>query len=153
MGQTPLHKPLYRPIHRFPTGLKDLSCFSPAQPPSPASEKTHHGAGHWPLAGAPGNVLDHNTVIAARNSPRRVAKPRRYPPQGHKQPAALWHPVIPGRGTLAHRAPTANAAMRHHCDLNLLGIALTRAQTNVLINKTNKGLNSIQDGLNLKLNS
>src|ERR1700733_9560805 len=153
MGQAPLHKPLYRPIYRFPTSLKDLSCFSPAQPPCPASEKTHHGAGHRPLAGAPGNVLDHYTVIAALDPPRCVEKPGYYPPQRHKQPAALGQPVISGCWTLTHRAPTANPAMRNHSDLNLLRVALTRAQTNVLINKTNKRLNSIQNGLNLKLNS
>src|SRR5947209_18526165 len=36
VSQTPLDKPFHRPVHRFPTGLKDARCFPPAQPPCPA---------------------------------------------------------------------------------------------------------------------
>src|SRR5258708_6379266 len=50
MLQPPLHEPLHRTIDRLPTGLKGLSRFPPAQPPCPASKKSHHGAGHWTLA-------------------------------------------------------------------------------------------------------
>jgi hypothetical protein len=71
MLQTSLHEPLHRPIDRFRTGLKGLSRFPPAQPPCPASKKSHHGAGHRTLAVAPGYVLNRDTVLA--HSTRRGA--------------------------------------------------------------------------------
>jgi hypothetical protein len=44
--------------------------------------------------------------------------------------------------------------MRHDTDLDLLCIALAvEAQTHVLVNKADKGLHSVQEGFNLKLNS
>src|ERR1700683_4897923 len=35
LRQAPLHKPFHRAVHRFPTGLKPLRRFTPAQPATP----------------------------------------------------------------------------------------------------------------------
>lgn len=149
----PLHEPLDRAIDRFPTGLKGLCRFSPAQPPRPTGEKAPHGQSHRPLAVAPRNVFDHHAVFGALDPPWCITEPSRYAPERHKQPTLLRQTVIAWCGFLAHRAASANAAMRRDGDLDLRPTARAVAQAHVLINKPHKGLHSIQYGLNLKLNS
>ncbi len=71
---------------------------------------------------------------------------------GESPAASQRQAVIAGRWLLAARAAGADALMCRHPDLDLLPVARTDAQAHVLINKTDKGLYPIQDGLNLKLN-
>ena len=152
MGQAPLHHPLHRAIDRLPTGLKDLCRLSPAQPPRPARQESHHRRRHRPLAVAPGNVLDDNAMLDALHPPQRVAEPGRDPPQRHKLPVPLQQSIIAGRWLLAHRAASAHAAMRRHRDLDPFRLALADSHTHVLVNKPNKTLHPVQNGLKLKLN-
>ena len=99
-------------------------------------------------------MFDHHAVPGACDSPRCVEEPHRNPPQGHELPAPLGQSVIPGCGLLAQRTARANAAMRGDGDLDSPGMALAvEAEAHVLINKADKGLYSIQNGLKLQLNS
>src|ERR1035437_4418929 len=153
MGQAPLHKPLHRPIHRFPTGLKDLRRFPPAQPSRPAGEKSHHGHSHRPLAVTPGNMLNHDSVLLALHPSWRVTEADRYPPQRYKIPVALRQPVIARSRKPALRAACPHPTVRRQGDLDQRCISAQCAHPHVLVDESGKPLHSVQDGLNLDLNS
>ena len=153
VGQAPLHKPLHRAIHRFPTGLEYLRRLSPAQPPPPAGQKAHHGAGHRTFPVTPRNLLHHHAMRGTLHPPRCVAKPGRDSPQRHKLPAPFRQTVIARGWPLAQRAAPAHTAMRRDPDLNEVRLPLAAMHLHLFVDKTRKTLYSIQDGLNLQLNS
>src|SRR6202041_2900050 len=117
--QAILHKPLHRTIDRLPTGSEHRGRLAPAEPSRPAGKKPHHGRGHWTFSRAPGNVFHHHPMLATLDPARRIDKMGRYPPQGHKLPAALGKPVIARRWLPAVRTASLDAAMGRHCDRDL----------------------------------
>src|ERR1700745_4355093 len=72
LRQSPLDKPFHRAVHRFPTGLKHLRRFPPAQPPRPARLDPHHGTGDLPLAFTPRYLFHHHAMLHASPPPGRV---------------------------------------------------------------------------------
>src|SRR5215472_5455420 len=150
--QAPLHKPFHRPINRLPTGLKDLGRLSPTQPSPPAGQKAHHHRGQRTLPLVPRQVLDHHPMLGTFHPTRRVEKPRRDPPQRHMPPPPLLQPVIPGRGPLALRASSPNAPVSLQADFNSTLGPFLLAESNVLIDKSRRVLNAVQNRLKLELN-
>src|SRR6202051_4697578 len=146
-GQAFLNKPFHRAIHRFPAGQKHLCGLSPAQPPSPAGQKTHHGASHRTLSVAPRNVLDHHPMLATLDATRCVTEVRRNPPQWNKRPAAFRQSVIARRWPLALRAAPTDTTMWLQYDVDPLWPALVTIHLHLFIHEAHKTLNSIQDGL------
>src|SRR5664280_1122367 len=153
LGQAPLHEPFHRAIDRFPTSLEYLRRFSPTQPPRPAGQKAHHGAGHRTFAVTPGNLLHHHAMRGTLDPPRGVAIPGRDSPQRHKLPASFRQTVIARCRSLAQRAAPAHTAMRRDPDLNEVRLPSAAMHPYLFVHETRKTLYSIQDGFNLQLNS
>ena len=150
MRQAPLHKPFHRAIHRLPAGLEHLRGLSPAQPPRPARQKSHHGACHRTLAVAPGNVLDHHAMLGTLHPPRRVAESRwEFPTAAQTASAApaSGHSPAPVAGTASSARGSRHAAPI--ADLNAVRLTLAATHLHLLVDEAHKPLYSIQDGLNL----
>ena len=77
----------------------------------------------------------------------------RYPPQGHKLPAALGKMVITCRWLPAVRTASLDAATWRRCNRDLQLVVFKCAHPQVLINKPDEGLHFIQDGIKVYLNS
>ena len=98
-------------------------------------------------------MLNHNPVLGTLHPPRRVTETDRYPPQWHKIPATLRQTIIAWSRKTALRAESPDSTVRRHCNLNQRRISAKNAHPHVLVDKSNKPLHPIQDGLNLYLNS
>src|SRR5262249_40669412 len=151
--QTPLHKPLHRTIDHFPAGLKGLSRFPPGQAPCPTRQEAHHGQGDWALAFTPGQMLDHHPMLGTLHSSGCVDEIGGDPPQGDEEPSARGEPVIAGHWLETLRALGVDLAMGLQSDFDALRLAAMAAESDFLVNKTGKPLNSVQNGLNFELNS
>jgi hypothetical protein len=92
-------------------------------------------------------------MLRALHPPRRIPKMGRDSPQRYKQPIPLRQPII-ARGRLPTlRAPTAHAAMRLQADFDRPRLPPVTLQPNFLVHKSGKVLYSVQNRLNLELNS
>src|SRR5919109_537976 len=152
--QTPAHKPLHRAIDTFPTGLEGPRGLAPRQPSRPPRQEAHHRRRHRPFALVPGHLLDHYPVLGTVHPPRRIQKPRHNPPQRNKQPPPRFQPVITGGHLTAPRALGPNALVGLQRDLNPTRSPFAvPMEPHVLVNKTAKMLNRVQNGLNLQLHS
>ena len=148
--QAPLHKPFHRAIDRFPTGLEDPRRFPPTQPPRPARQESHHGAGHRTLAVAPGNVLDDDPVLGTLHPPRRVAETRSGFPTAAQIASAApasGHSPAPA----ADNANNARVCRACGCNVDLDGLrlALAAMHSHLAVDEAHETLHTIQDGLNL----
>jgi hypothetical protein len=83
-----------------------------------------------------------------------VEEPSGNAPQRNKEPRSLCQPIIAGRRSQTPGAFGRNAFVRRQRDLDLARRAIpVAAKPDVLVNKTRKMLNGVQNRLNLQLNS
>jgi hypothetical protein len=90
-------------------------------------------------------------IPCAGQLPRGVAEARRDSPQRHEVPEPLRQSVVTGHGLLALRTPTVHGGVRLHLDVDAQSPPAS-PEANLLVNKTGKRLNPVQDRLNLQLN-
>jgi hypothetical protein len=93
-------------------------------------------------------VLDHHSVLGTLHSPGRVEKKRFDAPKGNKQPTPLGQMIVGGRWLEALPASGADILVRLNAHLDSQPPGQPTPKSDVLVNKTCKTLNPVQDGLN-----
>jgi hypothetical protein len=72
-------------------------------------------------------------------------------PQGHEQPKALRQPIITRRWLATFRAFASHAPVSFQANLDAPGLSSRATESDLLINKTRKMLNPVQNCLNFQL--
>jgi hypothetical protein len=98
-------------------------------------------------------MLHYDPMLGALDPSWCVIKVGGDSPERYKQPTPLWQAVITGCRALATRTAPPDSTMRLYHDLNRLRFALAATQEDFAVNKSDKMLHPIQEGLNLELNS
>ena len=121
------------------------------QMPRPTGQKSHHRGGDRPLPLTPGNMLDNDPMHRTFHPSGRIQKVGLDAPQRHEEPPALRQPIVTRRGPATGRTFAPNALVGGQGDLNAPGLFLMATEPDLLVNKTRKTLNPVQDRLNFQL--
>src|SRR5487761_139615 len=145
----PVHRHLHRAEHALPAGLEGPRDILPGQQLRPGGQEPRKARRQRPLAHRPGQVLDHDPVLAAVHPPRRVTEVGRDPPQRHELKLPLGQPVVAGRGFLAMRAGAPGAFPGPQLDLDPRHSPLDQSAR--LVYKALQPLHVVQESLQHKM--